>query len=158
MSTPPKSLTFGSLVLDVGRLIRQDFRRRAQHLGLTQPQWSALAQLHYHPGLTQAALAERLDVHPVTVTQLLERLNKAGWIRREPHEQDRRALRVFLTASAEPLIAELARLGQQTRARAFDGLSTAEREQLETLLLRVKANLCCPEAAPSDESCDDTKH
>ncbi|MEQ1440113.1 MarR family transcriptional regulator [Fontimonas sp. SYSU GA230001] len=141
---PP--VTIGSLVLDVGRLIRQDFRRRAQHLGLTQAQWSAIAQLHREPGLTQAALAERLEVHPVTVTQLLDRMEKAGWIRRTAHATDRRAQCVHLTESTEPVLAELARLAAQTRERALRGLSEGERRQFEQLLARVKNNLSSADA------------
>lgn len=140
MSTASQQ-TFGSLVLDVGRLIRADFRRRARHLGLTQAQWSALAQLHRAPGLTQTELAERLEVHPVTVTQLLDRMERAGLVRRAPHEEDRRATRVYLSESSEPMIAELTRLGQQTREQALSDLGAPERRQLEGLLLRVKANL-----------------
>lgn len=143
--------TFGSQVLEVGRLIRADFGRRAQHLGLTQAQWSALAQLHKYPGLTQVALAERLDVHPVTVTQLLDRMEKAALVRREPHEDDRRAFRVYLSASSEPMVAELSRLGQQTRERALSGLSAAERRQLDRLLARVKNNLCQAGSCASKE-------
>lgn len=142
MSAPVLSQqTVGSLVLDLSRLIRQDFRRRAQHLGLTQPQWSALAQLHREPGLTQTALAERLEVHPVTVTQLLDRLEKAGWVRREAHATDRRAQCVYLTDATQPMLAELGRLAAQTRERALEGLSARERTQLEQLLSRMKNNL-----------------
>lgn len=130
-----------TLIFEVGRLIRQAFRRKAQHVGLTQSQWSAVAHLYREPGLTQSMLAERLDVHPVTVTQLLERLSKAGWVRRECHEHDRRAMRVFLTDKAEPIITELNRLSVETRELAMAGLSEQEREQLETLLGRIKTNL-----------------
>lgn len=136
---PP--VTVGSLVIDVGRLIRQDFKRRAQHLGLTQAQWSAISHLHRDPGLTQAALAERLEVHPVTVTQLLDRMEKAGWIRREAHATDRRAQCVHLTESTEPVLAELGRLAGQTREHALHGLNESERRQFEALLARVKNNL-----------------
>ncbi|TJY64705.1 MarR family transcriptional regulator [Sinimarinibacterium sp. CAU 1509] len=134
--------TISSLILETGRLIRQDFRRRAQAHGLTQAQWSALAQLHREPGMTQTTLAERLEVHPVTVTQLLERLVKAGWVRREAHEQDRRAMRVYLDTKAEPLIAELTRLGTETRERALAGITPQQRQQLEALLSQIKSNLC----------------
>lgn len=148
---PP--VTVGSLVIDVGRLIRQDFKRRAQHLGLTQAQWSAISHLHRDPGLTQAALAERLEVHPVTVTQLLDRMEKSGWIRREAHATDRRAQCVHLTESTEPVLAELGRLAGQTREQALHGLSESERRQFELLLARVKTNLSATAAdTPASES------
>jgi DNA-binding MarR family transcriptional regulator len=142
MSTiKPIAPGLGALLMDAARLFRTDFRRRAQHLGLTQPQWQAMAHLARAPGLSQAALAERLEVHPVTVTQQVDRLEAAGWVRREPHENDRRAFRLFLTDKAEPLISELWRLGSETRERALHGLSRAERAELDALLARVKTNL-----------------
>ncbi len=135
----------GSLVLDVGRLIRQDFRRRAQHLNLTQAQWAALMHLSREPGLTQTELADRLEVHPVTVTQLLDRLGKAGWITRKAHISDRRAQCVHLTKASDALIEEMRRLGTQTREIALKGLNAEERKQFENLLLRVKANISTSE-------------
>lgn len=148
MQKPLATQTVGSLVLDVGRLIRQDFRRRAQHLGLTQAQWSALNHLFREPGLTQTALAERLEVHPVTVTQLLDRMAKAGWITRGAHASDRRAQCVYLTDASDALVGEIKRLGQQTREVALRGFSAAEREQFEALLQRVKSNVAGALDAP----------
>src|SRR3546814_17999703 len=82
-------------------MLRADFRRRAEHLKLTQAQVSALASPAKHPGISQVVLAEKLEVHPVTVTQLIDRLQRAGWVKREVHEDDRRAFRLFLTDRSE---------------------------------------------------------
>lgn len=129
------------MFMEVARLFRAEFRRRAQPLGLTQPQWQAMAHLARAPGLSQAALAERLEVHPVTVTQLIDRLEASGWVRRDAHEDDRRCFRLFLTDKAEPVTGELWRLSTETREAALQGLNKAERAQLESLLQRVKNNL-----------------
>lgn len=126
---------------EVARLAREDFRRRAAKLDLTQPQWQLLFHLSQSPGLTQVALAERLDVHPVTVTQALDRLGRAGWVRRERHAEDRRAFQVYLTDTAKPVITDLHRLSRRMNDVALAGLSAAERQQLTRFLQRIKENL-----------------
>lgn len=140
-TTTPAVTTVTSLVLEVGRLVRSRFREHSEDFGLSQPQWLALAHLNKSPGLTQSELAERLEVSKVTVTQLVDRLEKAGWLRREAHESDRRAVRLQLTDKAEPVSAALWRVGAQVRAQALTGFSAAERQQLEALLQRMKTNL-----------------
>src|SRR3546814_5346484 len=95
-------------------MLRADFRRRAEHLKLTQAQVSALASLAKHPGISQVVLAEKLEVHPVTVTQLIDRLQRAGWVKREVHEDDRRAFRLFLTDQADPILSEVWRSEEHT--------------------------------------------
>lgn len=141
MSTPPPPVTAFTLLMETGRLFRERFRRQAQHLQLTQPQTTALACLARYPGMTQSELAERLEVHPVTVTQQIDRLQKAGWVRRETHEHDRRAVRLFLTDEADPVLAEVWKLAEAARLDALRGLSADEQDTLLRLLTQVKANL-----------------
>jgi MarR family transcriptional regulator for hemolysin len=140
MSKPPHDTTT-SLLLEAGRLVREAFRRRAQHLGLTQSQARALAWIAKQPGITQIGLAEKLEVHPVTVTQLIDRLQRAGWVRRETHEDDRRAFRLLTTDQAEPILDELWKIADAARAYALRGMSAAEQKQLDQFLLRIKRNL-----------------
>lgn len=129
------------LLSETARLIREDFRRRAQHLGLTQPQWLVLMHLSRTPGLKQATLASKLEVHPVTVTQIIERLMAAGWVRRERQKNDRRAVSLYLTDAAEPVLAELNSIAALTREDALAGLNSKQRTELERLLLHIKGNL-----------------
>src|SRR5690606_13197392 len=117
------------LLGDVALLIREEFRRSAQHLGLTQPQWRVLMQLSRAPGLNQRQLAERLEVHPVTINQIIDRLAAAGWVRRDPCPQDRRAVRLYLTEASGPMLVELNRIAEAVRAAALQGLDAAQRRQ-----------------------------
>ena len=114
----------------------------AQHLNLTQPQWLTLLKLSREPGINQASLAVHLDVNPVTVAQSVDRLVKAGLVLRERQEHDRRAVSLYLTEKAEPLLEELNEIAEQTRAIAFAGFSVAEAKVLEDMLVRVKKNFC----------------
>src|SRR3546814_13356562 len=86
---------------------------------LFRSQVSALASLAKHPGISQVVLAEKLEVHPVTVTQLIDRLQRAGWVKREVHEDDRRAFRLFLTDQADPILSEVWKIAAQARENAL---------------------------------------
>lgn len=139
-----------SLLIETARLVREDFRRRAQHLNLTQPQWRLLLILSREPGMNQAKLASWLEVHPVTVTQSVDRLVKAGWLRRERQENDRRAVSLFLTEQAEPILADLTEIAERTREVALAGFSVAERKQVEGMLERIKQNICAANDCEED--------
>ncbi|MBQ0760442.1 MAG: DNA-binding MarR family transcriptional regulator [Zhongshania sp.] len=142
MKSTDQFTTAASTLAEISRLVREEFRRRAQHLNLTQPQWLTLLKLSREPGINQACLAVHLDVNPVTVAQSVDRLVKAGLVHRERQEQDRRAVSLFLTDKAEPLLEELNVIAAQTRAIAFAGFSVAEAKVFEDMLLRVKKNFC----------------
>ena len=131
-----------STLAETSRMVREEFRRRAQHLNLTQPQWLTLLKLSREPGINQASLAVHLDVNPVTVAQSVDRLVKAGLVLRERQENDRRAVSLYLTEKAEPLLEELNEIAEQTRAIAFAGFSVAEAKVLEDMLVRAKKNFC----------------
>src|SRR5689334_18003827 len=143
----------GFLISDVSRLLRRDFDRRAHHLGLSQAQWRVLARLTRCEGINHASLAEQLEIQPISLTRLIDRMQASGWVERRPDPKDRRALRLFLTPKAQPLIAELFRLGEQTRTAALDGLSEIESRALLEYLHRVKLNLLPgTDAAPASQA------
>ena len=131
----------GALMVEVARLLRRNFNRRAQGLGLTQAQWQALAHLSRRQGINQACLADLLEVQPITLTRLIDRLAAAGWVERRPDPADRRAQRLYLTERAEPLLEDMRGLASATREEALAGLGDAERRQLIDALQIIKGNL-----------------
>lgn len=159
MSLPPETpdRTLGLVLHDVARLMRKRFeqRARAEALPLTRAQWSVLAKLALNEGINQAALAQLLEIEPITLVRLLDRLQVAGLVERRPDPQDRRARALFLTAAAHPMLDRIWALAAKVRAEAMDGLSDAAREQLITTLLTVKSNLSSrlggDDAAPAPE-------
>jgi DNA-binding MarR family transcriptional regulator len=136
---------FGFLVNEVGRLYGRRFDRLArEHIGLSRAQCRLLAALATHRGsspLSQADLADRLDLSTMAVATLCRRLEQSGWIRRAAGERDRRVMEVQLRPRAEAGLDAALALGDQLQARALAGLSAAERAQLIALLQRVRANL-----------------
>jgi len=131
----------GYLVHDVGRLWGKRFDQRARALGLTRAQCKALAHLARNEGINQAGLADLLEVEPITLVRLLDRMEEAGWIERRPDPADRRARRLFLGEKAKPVFAAIWRLAEATRAEALAGLSATEQARLIDLLLRIHGNL-----------------
>ena len=133
--------TIGFLLNDAARLMRRDFERRTRSVGLTRAQWQTLFHLHRNEGCNQVTLADLLEVEPITLARVIDRLEASGLVERRADPGDRRARLLFLGERAHPLLDQLKALGAETRETALDGLSEDERNQLWTLLSRMRANL-----------------
>jgi len=131
----------GFLIHEVGRQLRADFRPRVAHLGLTQAEWQTIARLARHQGLRQTQLAEILEIQPITLTRHIDKLAEAGWVERRPDPDDRRAVQLFLTDAAAPIMAELWDAADDLYDKALAGISKARRDQLIETLLTIKTNL-----------------
>ena len=131
----------GYLLTDVVRLMRRDFLSRARGLGLTPALTRLLFYVHREPGSRQADLAQLLDVTPVTLCRMVDRLAARGYARRRPDPTDRRAVRVYVAPSGAPLVARMAKIAELTNARALRGLAPAERTTVVRLLARLRGNL-----------------
>lgn len=139
MVDPDSSIGF--LVGDVARLLRRNFNRRAQALGLSQAQWRALAYLARQQGVSQASLADRLEIQPITLVRLLDRLQAAGLVTRRPDPHDRRAFRLYLTDRAQPLLARMWSIAAQTREQALAGMPIQRQRMLMKSLQHLRQNL-----------------
>ena len=133
--------TLGIVIHDVARIWRWEFERRAQAVGLTRSQWSVVVLLLREDGAQQRRLAIMSDVTPITMSGLLYRLERDGWVVRKNDPTDRRAKRVFLTPKITPVMEEIMAVVTEIRAIALDGFSNDEREQLISLMLRVRQNM-----------------
>ncbi|QEX16898.1 MarR family transcriptional regulator [Hypericibacter terrae] len=133
--------SFGFLLYDAARLLRRDFDRRARSLGLTRAQWSVLAHLKRNEGSNQASVADTLELEPITLVRLLDRLEAAGWVERRPDPDDRRARQLFLKDKARPVLDQLMALAAETRAVALAGIDEREQDFLIEALIKVRANL-----------------
>ena len=113
---------------DVARLLRTYADYRAAQFGMTRAQWAVLVRLDRSEGLNQSELAEMLDLQPITLTRLLDKLCDSGLIERRPDPDDRRAKRLFLTAGgAAACSSSLSVLGEETMAGALAGVERARR-------------------------------
>jgi DNA-binding MarR family transcriptional regulator len=133
--------SLGFLIADVSRLLRRSFDERARSIGVTRPQWRVLTMLKRNEGSNQGQLAELLDVEPITLCRMVDRLEEAGLVERRANPNDRRAWQLYVTAKGSALTAELLPIGHRLFDDALDGLSADECAALETSLDRVRANL-----------------
>ena len=109
--------------------------------GFTFRQCQVLGYLAYEGPLAQNALAEKMRVEPPTLVGILDRMERDGWIRREPCTEDRRRKLIHATELAQPVWEKILECGRRVRARASAGLSPEELDQLRDMLERVQANL-----------------
>jgi MarR family transcriptional regulator, transcriptional regulator for hemolysin len=129
------------LLHDVARLMRVDADKRARAHGMTRAQWGILIWLERQPGLSQKELAEILEVEPITVARLIDRLEARGMVERRPDPKDRRIWRLHLCSPAHPALREIDRQRAQMRALATDGLDEATLETMTEALLKMKLTL-----------------
>lgn len=135
------SPTLGFLLHDVARLLRKRFEQRARSLGLTRSQWQVLAYLARNEGIHQGGLAELLEIEPITLVRILDKVEAHGLIERRQHPKDRRIWQLYLTEKAHPILDVMRGIGDETRAEALEGLSSDQRRQLEAALTLMKTNL-----------------
>ena len=126
---------------ETAHTLRRAFDRRAATLGVTRAQWKVLFRLSRTPGLRQVELADVLDVEPITLSRIVDRLQEAGLVERVADPADRRAWRLELTAKAQPLITKLRALAEVLVDEAFAGLSPQEISTMRAHLQRVRDNL-----------------
>ena len=142
----PPGKTVGFLIHDVARLLRRRIDQRAHAIGLTSAQWRVLAgiaraELHNQEPLNQASLADQMDMEPISLSRLVDRMEQAGLIERRPDPDDRRAHRLYLLDAARPLVAEFRNVAASCVGDALVGISEAEMDIVTDVLTRVRNTL-----------------
>src|ERR1700676_14842 len=139
----PRSLNreFAFSLKDVARMMRTYADHKASQFGITYAQWVVLARLDRFEGLKQSELAEMLDLQPITLTRLLDRLCECGMIERRSDPNDRRANRLYLTPAARPLLEQLGILGDEVMETVLAGVEREAVEKMVAQLAIVKENL-----------------
>jgi DNA-binding MarR family transcriptional regulator len=145
MKMPDLSQRFGFVVNEVGRLYGRRFDQLSrEELGLSRAQCRLIGQVAFSESghaPTQAELAQELDLTPMAVATLVDRMEAAGWISRRPSTTDRRANAIELKPVAEEALVKAIEVGDRIQESALAGFSAAERQQLVAMLQRVRANL-----------------
>ena len=126
---------------ETARAIRRSFDQRAALAGVTRQQWRVLARLKRESGLRQVELAERLDMEPITLCRIVDRLEEAGFVERRPDPSDRRAWRLELTEKAAPLVAQLRGLAHDLAEEIMQGMEESELGRLREELATIRANV-----------------
>jgi MarR family transcriptional regulator for hemolysin len=125
---------------ETAHALRKAFDRRAVGLGVTRAQWKVLFRLERQSGLRQIELADMLDIEPITLSRIVDRLEEAGHVERVADPADRRAWRLHVTAKAQPLIEKLRRVADEMIAEAFAGIEPRDIEITRKVLARAREN------------------
>jgi MarR family transcriptional regulator, transcriptional regulator for hemolysin len=140
MTIPTNDLLF--LLHDVARLLRIEADKRARGNGMTRAQWVMLIWLDRRPGLSQKELSELLEVEPITVARLVDRLEARGMVERRADPADRRIWRLHLRPAARPVLTEIERHRAEMAALVSAGLDQATIGRMTDGLARMKTTLC----------------
>jgi len=140
------------LLHDVARLIRVEADKRARVYGMTRAQWGILLRLESNPGLSQKEIADLLEVEPISVARLVDRLEAVGLVERRADAADRRIWRLHLRPTATCMLEKIAEQRQELANFVTGGVTPAMREAMVEGLLRIKSNLLQPVAAPSSRA------
>jgi MarR family transcriptional regulator, transcriptional regulator for hemolysin len=125
---------------ETAHALRKAFDRRAVGLGVTRAQWKVLFRLDRHPGLRQIELADMLDIEPITLSRIIDRLEESGLVERVADPADRRAWRLHITRQARPLVEKLRAIADELIADAFAGIDPKQIEITRQVLGKAREN------------------
>jgi DNA-binding MarR family transcriptional regulator len=142
----------GHRLHSVARLIRRRFERSVRQAGLpiTRLQASLMLYVARNPGVSQTAAAADLDVEPIALVRMLDRLAEEGLVERRAHPTDRRVRTLWLTPLAWPVVDRVLAVNLIVREEACAGLTPAARDMLMGALDHMKNNLAAAEAAAGE--------
>ena len=126
---------------ELARLVRAHADRQSARYGITRAQWAVLAKVERTEGMKQTELAEQLEMQPITLTRLIDKLCDNSWIERRGDETDRRVNRLYLRKAARPLLAKLSGLRSELTATALEGITPADAHRLVAQLQSIKENV-----------------
>lgn len=132
------------LAWDIGETahaLRRAFDRRAAEFGITRAQWRVLARLDLQPGQRQVDLAERMDIEPITLCRIVDKLEEANLVERRRDPRDRRAWQLYLSDSAASLVTKLHVLADSFSVEIFGSLDPQDVERTRTLLAKIRTNI-----------------
>lgn len=141
MNQTTEKSQFGYTIVDVQRLLRRVFDRRAAGLGLTRAQWMALSRIERFEGLTQTELAQELDMETIAVGRVLDRLEAAGFVERRADPGDRRCWRLHRARKSDAVMDGMKVIAAQLREDILDGVDPADFAVTMRVLGKVKETL-----------------
>ena len=140
---------FGFLVHDVSRLIKRRFDRKARQTGLpiTRRQAAVMIYIARNEGVSQTEVATWLDLEPIALVRMLDKLHDEGLVERRAHPTDRRVRTLWLTPAAAPVVTQILSINKAIREESFAGLPTQARDTVIDILDAIKGNLALREGA-----------
>jgi MarR family transcriptional regulator for hemolysin len=141
MTPQPVKREIAFTIMDVARMLKTYADQRARQFGISRAQWAVLIRIERSEGLKQSELADLLDLQPISLTRLLDRLADNGLIERRADPNDRRANRLYLKPAAKPLLGRLSELGADMMETVLEGLDAKSIDRMLKELGMLKDNL-----------------
>jgi MarR family transcriptional regulator, transcriptional regulator for hemolysin len=141
MGRGPVDMNFLFTLGELQRLVRAHADRQAARYGITRAQWAVLAKVERFEGMKQSELAEQMEMQPITLTRLIDRLCDNGWIERRSDDTDRRVNRLYLRKAGRALLGRMDGLKSEITATALEGISPSDAQRLLTQLETIKENV-----------------
>lgn len=129
------------LLHDAARLMKGEFERRTREYRLSLMQWRTLGALARSDGMSQTALATRVEASPMTMSDIIDRLESLGLVRREADPDDGRAKLIWITDQAKPIVKDIREIASQVYEKALAGIDPGDLEILTRSLQRITTNL-----------------
>ncbi|MEO3388743.1 MarR family transcriptional regulator [Mesorhizobium sp. CAU 1741] len=131
----------GFLLHDAARLLRRAFEKRADQHGLSAAHWRLLVRVFKEEGVAQARLAELLEIEPISVSRLIDRMEEAGWIERRADPGDRRVRTIYLTDRSRAIFGDMRGVADDVYETALAGLDADTRRTTINGLKAIIQNL-----------------
>jgi len=142
----------GFLIHDAQRLLRKRFEMRGADYGLSAAQWRLLVRVVKDEGVPQARLAEILEIEPISVSRLLDRMETGGWITRQQDANDRRVRMIFPTDKSRSAFVAIKSVAGDVYEEAVSGLTSEQRRMLIGGLARIVENLSDGETPSAEQT------
>jgi DNA-binding MarR family transcriptional regulator len=141
MGRGPVDANFLFVLGELQRLVRAYADRQAARFGITRAQWAVLAKVERFEGMKQSELAEQMEMQPITLTRLIDRLCDNGWIERRSDDSDRRVNRLYLRKAGRALLGKMNDLKSEITATALEGIGPSDAQRLLNQLEAIKENV-----------------
>ena len=144
----------GPLLHDAARLVRKRFAQRAASYGLSSAQWRLLAVVLREGRVAQVRIADRLEIEPISVSRLVDRMEQAGWVAREADPDDRRVRVIVATERTLSIRNDLKFMADSVYTEALSALSPDTRAALLTGLAAMNQTLSTAVCAAATDAKD----
>ena len=141
MARSSVDMNFLFTLAEMQRVVRAYADKQAGRFGITRAQWAVLARVERSEGMKQSELAELMEMQPITLTRLIDKLCDSGWIERRGDDTDRRVNRLYLRKAGRHLLGKLSGLRSELTATALDGINPADAHRLLSQLETIKENV-----------------
>jgi MarR family transcriptional regulator, transcriptional regulator for hemolysin len=141
MTCGPVDMHFLFTLAELQRLVRAYADKEAGRFGITRAQWAVLAKVERNEGMKQSELAEQMEMQPITLTRLIDKLCESDWIERRGDETDRRVNRLYLRSAGRDLLGRMGALRDELTATALGGIGPTDAQRLLAQLETIKENV-----------------